>query len=50
MNFSKYLAGGAVVLATSLVSAQTAYAACATDGLPSSMDKPGGYPHARLRN
>jgi tripartite-type tricarboxylate transporter receptor subunit TctC len=48
MNFSKYLAGGAVVLATSLVSAQTAYAACATDGLPSSMDKPGGYPQRAL--
>ncbi|MCP4331528.1 MAG: tripartite tricarboxylate transporter substrate binding protein [Gammaproteobacteria bacterium] len=48
MKFSKYLAGGAVVLATSLVSAQTAYAACATDGLPSSMDKPGGYPARAL--
>ena len=48
MKFSKYLAGGAVVLATSLVSAQTAYAACATDGLPSSMDKPGGFPQRAL--
>jgi len=48
MKFSKYLAGGVVVLATSLVSAQTAYAACATDGLPSSMDKPGGFPQRAL--
>jgi len=48
MKFSKYLAGGAVVLATSLVSAQTAYAACATDGMPSSMDKPGGFPQRAL--
>jgi tripartite-type tricarboxylate transporter receptor subunit TctC len=48
MKFSKYLAGGAVVLATSLVSAQTAWAACATDGLPSSMDKPGGFPQRAL--
>ena len=48
MKLRKYLAGGAVVLATSLVSAQTAYAACATDGLPSSMDKPGGYPARAL--
>jgi len=48
MKLRKYLAGGAVVLATSLVSAQTAYAACATDGLPSSMDKPGGFPQRAL--
>jgi tripartite-type tricarboxylate transporter receptor subunit TctC len=48
MKLSKYLAGGAVVLATSLVSAQTAHAACATDGLPSSMDKPGGFPQRAL--
>ncbi len=30
------------------LSANTAYAACATDHLPSGLDKPGGYPHRAL--
>jgi tripartite-type tricarboxylate transporter receptor subunit TctC len=48
MRLSKYLAGSAVALATLALSANTAYAACATDGLPSSMAKPGGYPARAL--
>ncbi len=48
MKLSKYLAGSAIALATMALSANTAYAACATDGLPSSADKPGGYPARAL--
>ncbi|MDH3447301.1 MAG: tripartite tricarboxylate transporter substrate binding protein [Gammaproteobacteria bacterium] len=48
MKLSKYLAGGAVVLATTAFSATTAYAACATDSLPSSKAKPNGYPARAL--
>ncbi len=45
MKFGNYLTAGAIALA---MSANTAYAACATDGLPSSMSKPGGYPARAL--
>lgn len=48
MKLSKYLAGSAIAIATMALSANTAYAACATDGLPSSKDKPGGYPARAL--
>ena len=48
MRLGKYLAGSAIALATMALSANTAYAACATDGLPSSADKPGGYPARAL--
>ena len=48
MKFRKTLAGSAIALATTLLSANTAFAACATDGLPSSMDKPGGFPQRAL--
>lgn len=48
MKLSKYLAGSAIAIATMALSANTAYAACATDGLPSSKGKPGGYPARAL--
>ncbi len=48
MRLSKYLAGSAIAIATMALSANTAYAACATDGLPSSMTKPDGYPARAL--
>jgi tripartite-type tricarboxylate transporter receptor subunit TctC len=48
MKFKKFLAGSAVALATTILTANTAYAACATDGLPSSMAKPDGYPARAL--
>ena len=48
MNFKKTMAGSAIALATTLLSANIAHAACATDGLPSSMAKPDGYPARAL--
>jgi tripartite-type tricarboxylate transporter receptor subunit TctC len=48
MKLRKYLAGSAIALATMALSANTAYAACATDGMPSSKDKPSGYPARAL--
>ncbi len=48
MKLRKYLAGSAIALATMVLSANTAYAACATDGMPSSKDKPGSYPARAL--
>lgn len=48
MKLKKLLAGGTLALATTAFSATTAYAACATDGMPSSADKPGGYPERAL--
>ncbi|UCH40650.1 MAG: tripartite tricarboxylate transporter substrate binding protein, partial [Gammaproteobacteria bacterium] len=48
MRLGKYLAGSGIALATMALSANIAYAACATDGLPSSADKPGGYPARAL--
>ncbi len=48
MKFSKNLAASAVALAAMALSANTAYAACASDNLPSGMDKPGGYPQRAL--
>ena len=48
MKLRKYLAGSAIALATTALSANTAFAACATDGMPSSKDKPGGYPERAL--
>ncbi len=49
MNFKKTMASSAIALATTLLSANIAYAAaCATDGLPSSMEKPDGYPARAL--
>ena len=48
MKLRKHLAGSAIALATMALSANTAYAACATDGLPSTKDYPGGYPARAL--
>lgn len=49
MNFKKTMASSAIALATTLLSANIAHAAaCATDGLPSSMEKPDGYPARAL--
>ncbi len=48
MNFKKTMAGSAIALATTLLSANIAQAACATDSLPSSMAKPDGFPARAL--
>ncbi len=48
MKFKKYFAHTSVVFATMALSANVAYAACATDNLPSSQAKPGGYPARAL--
>jgi tripartite-type tricarboxylate transporter receptor subunit TctC len=48
MKINKTLAASAIVLATSLLSANTAYAACATDNLPATMAKPDGFPARAL--
>ena len=48
MNLRKYLAACSIALATTALSANTVYAACATDGLPSTKDYPGGYPARAL--
>ena len=48
MKLRKYLAACSIALATTALSANTAYAACATDGLPSTKDYPGGYPARAL--
>jgi len=51
MNFRRLFASGAVAAAAFTLSAGSALAAghgCATDDLPASMDKPGGYPARAL--
>jgi tripartite-type tricarboxylate transporter receptor subunit TctC len=48
MKFRKTLAASAIALATSLLSANIAHAACATDNLPATMAKPDGYPARAL--
>ena len=48
MKFKKYLASAGVIFASMTLSANAAYAACATDNLPASMDKPGSYPARAL--
>ena len=48
MNLKKYLAASAITAATMALSANTAYAACATDSLPSKIDYPGGFPARAL--
>lgn len=48
MKLKKYIASTGVVFATMALSANVAYAACATDSLPSSAAKPGGYPARAL--
>ncbi len=48
MIVKKLLVGGAIALATTAFSATTAYAACATDGMPASQAKPSGFPARAL--
>jgi len=48
MKFKHFLGKGALAFATMALSANTAWAACATDGLPASMDKPDGFPARAL--
>ena len=48
MKINKYVASTGTVFAAMLMSANVAYAACATDDLPASVDKPGGFPERAL--
>ncbi len=48
MKFKQYLSSTGVAFASMALSANMAYAACATDGMPSSADKPDGYPARAL--
>jgi tripartite-type tricarboxylate transporter receptor subunit TctC len=48
MKFKKYIATTGVAFASIVLSANVAYAACASDAMPSSADKPGGYPARAL--
>lgn len=48
MNYKKYLVSAGTTLAATLFSASVAMAACATDGLPASMEQPGGFPERAL--
>ncbi len=48
MKLRKYLAGSAVAFATLALSANTAWAACASDNLPAKMAGPDGFPARAL--
>ena len=48
MKIAKYLTAGGTTVAAMAMSANVAFAACATDGLPASMDNPGGFPERAL--
>jgi tripartite-type tricarboxylate transporter receptor subunit TctC len=48
MKLRKYLAACSIALATTALSANTVYAACATDALPATKDYPGGFPARAL--
>ena len=48
MNLKNYLASAGIFAASMTLSANVAFAACATDGLPASMDGPDGYPERAL--
>ncbi|MDA9981594.1 tripartite tricarboxylate transporter substrate binding protein [Gammaproteobacteria bacterium] len=48
MNYKKYLISTGISIASMAFSAGVAMAACATDGLPASMDRPGGFPERAL--
>ena len=51
MTLKRIFAAGAIAAAASVLSANTAFAAghsCATDSMPGSKDKPGGYPARAL--
>jgi tripartite-type tricarboxylate transporter receptor subunit TctC len=48
MKLNKHLASVGTVAVSMALSANVAFAACATDGLPASMDGPDGYPQRAL--
>ncbi|MBX2824908.1 MAG: tripartite tricarboxylate transporter substrate binding protein [Gammaproteobacteria bacterium] len=48
MNKKRLLASAGITTVAMLLSAGSAFAACATDGLPASMDKPDGFPARAL--
>ena len=48
MRLKKYFATAGTVTASMVLGANMAFAACATDGLPGSMEGPGGYPERAL--
>ena len=48
MKLRNYLAVSAIAMASTAMSANTAYAACATDALPDTRDYPGGFPARAL--
>ena len=48
MNYKNYLVSIGTTISAASFSASVAVAACATDGLPSSMERPGGYPERAL--
>ena len=48
MNTKKFLVSVGSVVTAMTLSAGTAFAGCATDGLPGSMDRPGGFPERAL--
>lgn len=48
MKLKKYLATSGIAMTAMMLSANITYAACATDGLPASRDKPGGFPERAL--
>jgi tripartite-type tricarboxylate transporter receptor subunit TctC len=48
MKFKKYLTTAGMVTASMALSANIAFAACASDGLPASMEGPDGYPERAL--
>lgn len=48
MKLKKYLATSGIAMTAMMLSASMTYAACATDGLPASRDKPGGFPERAL--
>ncbi|MBX2878927.1 MAG: hypothetical protein KTR32_03290, partial [Granulosicoccus sp.] len=48
MNTKQILASAGITAAAMLLSAGSVFAACATDGLPATMDKPDGFPARAL--
>lgn len=48
MKYKEYLMPAATTVAAMVISANVAMAACATDGLPASLEKPAGFPERAL--
>ena len=48
MKTRRFLISVGSVFAAMTLSAGTAFAGCATDGMPGSMDRPGGFPERAL--